>query len=157
MALTVDWTNKIVTSDASITDLPAHHLELRDLEATPTGMLHDDICSWQNLSLGGGAFLPQIDYINGYSLRFIGPGPFDISGNLNAPIIPTGVQVNIKTSAAYVTTAIGGSGPSAVDIAAAILAAAQITPIHADMKKTNGQAIIGDGTEADKFRSHLVG
>ena len=41
--------------------------------------------------------------------------------------------------------------------AAAILAAAQITPIHADMKKTNGQTIIGTGVEADKFRSHLVG
>lgn len=55
----------------------------------------------------------------------------------------------------YSTT--GGSGPSAESIAAAILAAAQITPIHADMRKTNNQTIIGDGTEGNKFRSHLVG
>ena len=120
MALTVDWDSKIVTSDASITDLPAHHLALRDLEASPTGMLHDDICSWQNLNLGSGAFLPQIDYVNGFSLRFSGPGPFDINGNLNVPIIPTGVQVNVKTSAAYITTSVGGSGPSAESIADAV-------------------------------------
>lgn len=47
--------------------------------------------------------------------------------------------------------------PSAAEIAAAILAAAQVTPIHTDMRKTNGQTIIGDGTEGNKFRSHLVG
>lgn len=45
---------------------------------------------------------------------------------------------------------------SASDIAAAVLAMAQITPIHADMKKTNGQTIIGDGSEGNRFRSHLV-
>lgn len=47
--------------------------------------------------------------------------------------------------------------PSAAEIAAAILAAAQVTPMHTDMRKTNGQTIIGDGTEGNKFRSHLVG
>lgn len=61
-------------------------------------------------------------------------------------------KVEVRT----VNTA-GGSGPSASEIAAAILAAAQITPIHADTMKTNGQAIIGDGTEGNRFRSHLVG
>lgn len=53
--------------------------------------------------------------------------------------------------------AVGGGGPSTNDIAAAVLALAQITPIYADMRKTNGQNIIGDGTEGNKFRSHLVG
>lgn len=47
--------------------------------------------------------------------------------------------------------------PSAAEIAAAILAAAQVTPMHTDMRKTNGQTIIGDGTDGNKFRSHLVG
>ena len=37
-----------------------------------------------------------------------------------------------------------------------ILAAAQATPIHADMRMTNGELLIGDGSEGDKFRSHLV-
>ena len=61
-----------------------------------------------------------------------------------------GIAIGYSTSG-------GSSGPTAESIAAAILAAAQITPIHADMKKTNGQTIIGTGVEADKFRSHLVG
>lgn len=123
MALTVDWPAKIVYSDASITDLPAHHLELRDLESSPTGMLYDDICVWQKLDQGGGAYLPQIDYDNGYQLKFVGAGPFQISGNLNCAIIPTGVQVERTRATAFATTAVGGSGPSAESIAAAVLAA----------------------------------
>ena len=122
MALTVNWQTKVVYSDGSITDLPAHHLALRDLEASPTGMLYEPICNWQSLNLGGGATLPQIDYINGYVLEFIGTGPFVISGNLNATINDTGVQVERKTSAAYATTAVGGSGPTAESIAAAVWA-----------------------------------
>lgn len=155
MALTVNWATKVVYSDASITDIPAHHIALRDLEASVTGMIYDDICSWQSLDLGGGATLPQIDYINGYELEFVGAGPFVISGNLNATINDTGVQIERKTSAAYATTAIGGSGPSAASIAAAVLAALNATTIPVDMQKTNGVEIVGDGTSGDKFRSVL--
>lgn len=42
-------------------------------------------------------------------------------------------------------------------IAAAVLAALNATTIPVNMVKTNGQTITGDGTESDKFRSHLVG
>lgn len=54
------------------------------------------------------------------------------------------------------TLTAGGSGATPEDIAAAILAAAQITPIYSDMRKTNGQTLVGDGTESNKFRSSLV-
>ena len=153
MALTVNWATKVVYSDASITDIPAHHIALRDLEASVPGMLYDDICSWQSLDLGGGATLPQIDYINGYELEFVGAGPFVISGNLNATINDTGVQVERKTSAAYATTAVGGSGPSAASIAAAVLAALNATTISVDMRKANGHLMVGDGSSGDKLRS----
>ena len=159
MALTVNWLTKIVYSTGSITDLPLHHLELRDLEASPTGMLYESICNWQSLNLGGGATLPQIDYINGYVLEFIGTGPFVISGNLNATINDTGVQVERKTSAAYATSAVGGSGPTAESIAAAtaaavvaaIRAATPLLPVN--MAETNGHALVGDGSSADKIRT----
>lgn len=49
-----------------------------------------------------------------------------------------------------------GDYPTTGEIAAAVLALAQVTPIHADMKKTNGQTLIGDGSEGNRFRSHLV-
>lgn len=41
-------------------------------------------------------------------------------------------------------------------LAAYVLTAAQAAPIHADMRKTNTETIIGDGTAGNKFRSHLV-
>lgn len=151
MALTVDWAARVVYSDASITDLPLHHLALRDLEASVAGILEDDICVWQNLTLGNGATLPQIDYINGYRLEFVGPGPFHIHGNLNCTILDTGVQIERQTSAAYVTTAIGGSGPTAEDIAAKVLATLQASTIPANMVQVKGQPINGAGSEADPW------
>ncbi len=128
MALTVNWLTKVVYSDASITDIPAHHLALRDLESSPAGLLYPEICEWAELELGGGATFPQVKYINGYVLEFIGPGPFLVTGNLKCTINDTGVQVERETSASYTTTAVGGSGPSAESIAAAVIAALQATP-----------------------------
>ena len=49
-----------------------------------------------------------------------------------------------------------GSYPTAVEIAAAILAAAQITPIHANVKQMNDEQMIGNGSTGNKWRSHLV-
>lgn len=40
-------------------------------------------------------------------------------------------------------------------IAAAVIAAANDTPIYADMRKTNGTPVVGDGTVGNKFRSVL--
>ena len=56
----------------------------------------------------------------------------------------------------YVGSYTGTQVPTAADIAAAILAAAQITPIHGNMVQTNSVDLKGDGTETDKFRSALV-
>lgn len=55
-------------------------------------------------------------------------------------------KVEVRT----VNTA-GGSGPSASEIAAALLAAAQLSPIHADTRKVIGQGIAGAGTEANPW------
>lgn len=121
MSLTFDWANKVVESSASILDLPAFHAALRDAEVTAAGMLSPVIHTWKALDQTGGAFLYQIDFINGWQLKFPNPGNYEVTGNLNAPIIPVaGTFVKVKTSTAYITTAIGGSGPSASDIAAAV-------------------------------------
>lgn len=124
MALTINWAAKVIDSDSSITDLPAFHAELRDAEDSAEGMLHPTTHRWRALDLGGGAFFYAADLINGWRLRFPAPGTYTIQGNLGGEIIPVaGVYVERKTSAAYATTAVGGSGPSASDIAAALLAA----------------------------------
>ena len=150
--ISIDWPNKIIESDSSILDLPAFHATLRDLEDDAAGAIHPVTHRWKALDLGGGAFFYQADLINGYALKFIGTGPFQISGNLKGSIIDTGVQVERTTSAAFSTTAVGGSGPSAESIAAAVLAALQATTIPVDTKKMNGADIIGDGSEANPWR-----
>lgn len=152
MALTFDWPNKVVESTASITDLPAFHALLRDAEDDAAGMIHPVIHSWKALDLGSGAYFYQADFINGWQLKFPSAGNYTISGNLNAPIVPVaGVYVERKTSAAFATTAVGGSGPSAGDIASAVLAALNATTIPVDMRKVKGQTIAGSGSEADPW------
>ena len=152
MALTFDWANKVVESSASITDLPAFHAALRDAEDDAIGMIFPTIHSWKALDLGG-AFFYQADFINGWRLKFPAAGNYTINGNLNAEVIPVaGVYVERKTSAAYVTTAVGGSGPSAESIAAALVAALNLTTIPVDVQKMNGAEVIGDGSEANMWR-----
>lgn len=50
----------------------------------------------------------------------------------------------------------GGSGPSAADIAAAVLAAAQASPIWADARRMNSALVQGDGSEANPWRGASV-
>lgn len=122
MTISIDWDNLIIESTASITDLPAFHATLRDFEDDAIGMIHPVTHTWKALDLGGGAYFYQADLINSWTLKFIGAGPFQISGNLNGAIVDTGVQIERTTSAAFITTAVGGSGPSASDVAAAVWA-----------------------------------
>ena len=123
MALTFDYTNKVIESSASLLDLVAFHAELRDAEDSPLGMVHPVTHTWKALDLGGGAFFYGLELINGWVLKFPTPGNYLIAGNLGGTIVPVaGVYVERKTSAAYATTAVGGSGPSASSIAAAVRA-----------------------------------
>ena len=146
MALSFNTATYTIESTASITDLPAFHAALRDWEDSEQGAIHPVTHAWKALDLGGGGFFYQADLLSPWVLKFPNAGNYTINGNLNATIVPVaGVYVERKTSAAYVTTAVGGSGPSAADIAAAVLALAQITPIHSDVRKVNGDTIIGHG------------
>jgi hypothetical protein len=150
--ISIDWPNKIIESDSSILDLPAFHATLRDLEDDAAGAIHPVTHTWKALDLGSGAFFYQADLINGYTLRFSGAGPYQISGNLKGPIVDTGVQVERTTSAAFSTTAVGGSGPSAESIAAAVLSALQATTIPVNVTQFNGSPTQGSGSPGDPVR-----
>jgi len=65
-----------------------------------------------------------------------------------------GPQVTIMLAQSGTTIAVGsGVLPGDITaIAAAVLAAAQTTPIHADAKKMKGANVIGTGTTADAWR-----
>lgn len=49
-----------------------------------------------------------------------------------------------------VTTS-GSTGPTAIEIAAAVMAAAQITPIHADLRSINATPMEGTGVPGDEW------
>lgn len=123
MTISINWSTQIIDSTADITDIVAFHATLRDLEDNADGMVNPVTHTWKALALGGGAFFYGLDLINGYTLRFPTPGNYTINGNLNGTIVPVaGVYVERKTSAAYVTTAVGATGPTAADIADAVWA-----------------------------------
>ena len=155
MTITVDHSNKWVLSTASVTDAVACHLTLRDLEDDPEGMIHPVIHQWRALDLGGGGYFYQIDLINGYAWKFPNAGNYTMKGNIKGPIIPVaGVYVERETSAAYVTTSIGRSGPSADQIADAVLATLQTSTITFPSNVThfNGNPTVGSGQPNDPVR-----
>lgn len=123
MALSFDTANLVIESDSSITDLALFHADLRDWEDSEAAAIYPVTHTWKALDLGGGAFFYQCDLVNGWTLKFPAPGNYTIVGNLNGTIEPVaGVYVERKTSAAFVTTAVGGSGPTADSIADAVRA-----------------------------------
>ena len=153
MSLTFDTANRVIESTASITDLPAFHATLRDWEDSEQGAIHPVTHTWKAMDQGEGAFLYQADLINGWVLKFPTPGNYTITGNLNGDIIPVaGVYVERTRATAYTTTAVGGSGPSAESIAAAVLAALQATTIPVNVTQVNHVTLQGSGIPADPMR-----
>jgi len=149
--LTFDTSTLTIESTASITDLPAFHAAVRDWEDSATAAIYPVTHTWKALDLGG-AFFYQMDLINGWKLKFPNAGNYTINGNLNGTITPVaGVYVERKTSAAFSTSSVGGSGPSAADIAAQVLAVLMATTIPVDMRKVKGQSISGSGSESDPW------
>ena len=83
-------------------------------------------------------------------------GVLEVAGGGDPVVDPTGsypIRLNRQTpgiAIGYSTT--GTTGPSAESIAAAVLAALQATTIPVDAAKMNGAPIIGDGSEANRWR-----
>lgn len=63
----------------------------------------------------------------------------------------TGTGVDAVFPGATLSTGSGGTYPSAESIAAAILAAAQVTPIHSDVQRVRSQSLVGSGVELDPW------
>jgi len=77
---------------------------------------------------------------------FVDPaGSYSIRINRESP----GIAIGYASGA-------GATGPSVAEIVAGVMAQAQITPIHSDLRMAIGQAYHGDGSEGNKLRSTLV-
>lgn len=117
------------------------------------------------IALGDGYFIPPYFFLlNNWRVRPMeADHDLTITGNLvveggGTPVVRTlgTYQVNTKyvvpVQAQGIVTS-GSTGPNAADIAAAILAAAQITPIYSDTRKWMGHDILGAGTAGNKWRT----
>ena len=153
MALTADFASRIITSDASITDVVAFHLALRDIEDDSAAMIHPVIHTYKEIDLGSGAKFPAVAFINGWTLQFPA-GNFEIrGGNVAATINPvSGCYVKYTASGAYAVTSIGAGGATPEDIASATVAALQAIFLKVDAAKMNGADIIGDGSVLNPWR-----
>lgn len=151
MTISVDWTNKLVMSTASILDLPAFKDSIRDLEDDAIGMQYPGVITYKRVDIGGGAYFHSVNLINGYQLQFSGAGPFRVVGNLSGTIVDTGVQIERETSAAFSTTAVGGSGPSAGQIADEVMSRIAAGFVPADVKRVNGVTVVGTGVTGNEW------
>lgn len=113
--------------------------------------------------LGGGLSIPPYYFLlNDWRVR-----PMEASHNLmitgnlfvdggGVPVVSTlgtyqvNVNYTVPVQAQGISTS-GSSGPSASEIAAAVLAAAALSPIHGDVQRVRGQALDGTGTALDPW------
>lgn len=114
--------------------------------------------------LGGGLSIPPYLFLlNGWRVR-----PMEvnhtliITGNLfveggGVPVVPTlgafnvSAQYTVPVQAQGIATS-GSTGPTATEIAAALVAALNATTIPVDTRRMNGALVVGDGSEADPWR-----
>ena len=108
--LTMDWENRIIDSDSSITNIITFKDELRVLESSDIGVLYPPIITYKRVDTGGGAFQHFVDVINSYRGRFPVAGDYQITGNINGDLIPvSGVFVERIKASAFVSLDSGSS------------------------------------------------
>jgi hypothetical protein len=160
---TFDFVASRIDVDVGVADVDCATLyaAVKAAQASEEGIIYDRIGKGSGLSaLGPGVQVGlTVELLGTWQLRFptgnyvarIAGGNF-IGGPGGDPIAYTaGVQTLLIQSAASTVVTAGGSVPTAAQNAAAVLAAAQSTPIHADIRKVNAITVDGAGTEADPF------
>jgi hypothetical protein len=121
------------------------------------------------ISKGGGKFTPRLAILR-YGWRIVPQNATHslyISGEqitddgqsgpacMNTAVLDAGVSVTIHyepATAEMLTSASGSTtGPTAAEIAAAVLATLQANTIPVDIQTIRGQSLKGDGSEADPW------
>lgn len=165
MAITIDPANKrLILDSASVTAQAIYAAWVDWVALSDNEKYLPAFSSAGGDDLGSGLFIPAYYFLeNGWKVRPMESNHnLTITGNLfvrggGVPVVSTlgtfqvNVNYTVPVQAQAVSTS-GGSGPTAAEIAAAILAAAQITPIYADTRRMNGSTVLGDGTESNLWR-----
>ena len=170
MALSVNWATKVVTvpqADLGIVsaglyelNVETFRLALKDIEDGEDGMSFPDTHRRNSpVTLAGVTYAQTFEIINGYTVTFQSTGtPYRVrvvGGNHNIGDVQNvnDVSLLIGNSAGLVTVATGGGGgPTAGEIALALIAALNATTIPVDARRMNGALVAGDGSEADPWR-----
>lgn len=160
---TFDFVTSRIDVDAGVDDVDCLTLynAIKAAQASEEGIIYERIGQGSGLStLGPGVQVGlTVEILGPWQLRFpagnyiarIAGGNF-IGGPSGDPIAYTaGVQTLLIQSAASTVVTAGGSVPTAAQNAAAVLAAAQAAPIHADIRKVNAITVDGAGTDVDPF------
>jgi len=161
---TFDFQASIIHVDEGVTDvlcIPLY-VAIKAVQASEAGIIHDRISKGSGLTILG----PGVQ--EGLTVKLLGMWQLKFTagnyiarvagGNLTGgpggdPIAySAGVQTLLIQSAASTVVTEGGSVPTAAENAAAMLAAAQAAPIHADVQRVNGVEITGTGVAGDSMR-----
>lgn len=158
-----DYPSSFIDVDSGVTDIDVGVLYdiVKLAQANEEGIAYGRIGSGSGLvELGPGVQVGlTVELLGNWQLRFpngnyiarIAGGNL-VGGPGGDPIAYTaGVQTLLIQSAASTVVTASGSVPTAAQNAAAVLAAAQTTPIHADVRKVNDYAVDGSGTDVDPW------
>lgn len=160
---TFDFDTSKIDIDVGVTDIDCANLysAIKEAQASQEGIIYERIGKGSGLNtLGPGVQVGlTVELLGPWQLRFPSgnyiarvAGGNLIGGPGGDPIAYTaGVQTLLIQSAASTVVTAGGSVPTAAQNAAAVLAAAQTTPIHADVRKVNDYAVDGSGTDVDPW------
>ena len=142
-------------------DCAALYGAIKEAQASVEGIVYERIGKGSGLdTLGPGVQVGlTVELLGSWQLRFAAgnyvarvAGGNLIGGPGGDPIAySAGVQTLLIQSAASTVVTASGSVPTAAQVAAAVLSAAQVTPIHADIRKVNNYTVDGQGTEADPW------
>lgn len=147
MAITVDPSAKRIILDSASVSATEIYSRVTDWQAESDNLKYGMVIRQVGSDdLGGGLSIPPYYFLQGaWRVRPMEASHnLTITGNLfveggGVPVVPTlgtyqvNVNYTVPVQAQGISTS-GSTGPTAAEIATAILAAAQITPIHANTK-----------------------
>lgn len=184
MGITIDGINKLIILDTLTTFVVKDiYIACENWEALSGNMQYlEPMESAGNFDMGGGIFSDTIfSLANGFHLQpsgYVAGTQINLTGTLitsdgsNLAVEPTvGSPVSWfirAATAGTIAVVASGSGlstdehnklmalPSSIDNANQLYSDAASVPLPVNVKEVNGEAIVGDGSTSNKFRSHLV-
>jgi hypothetical protein len=165
MAIVFDPTTKRVILDTSSVSATELYSRSCDWLATGDNAKYGAVFRQVGADdLGGGLSIPPYYFLQGaWRVRPMESSHnLTITGNLfvdggGVPVVNTlgeyqvNVNYTVPVQAQGISTS-GGSGPTAEQIASAVMAALNATTVPVDVKKMNGAQVVGTGSAGDKWR-----